>query len=240
MSKKINVLAFAAHPDDVEISISGIMLKHKAAGLTTGIIDLTGGELGTRGSAELRAEESAKAARILNLDIRENLGFRDGFFETDERHLLEVVKMIRKYQPDIMLINAESDRHPDHGRAHELVKRAAFLAGLVKIKTSVDNTDQSPWRPQTLYSYIQDYHLEPDIVVDVTAFWERRMESLMAYSSQFYNPASGEAETPISTTGFLKHIEGRSHQFGRLINVTHAEGLRKVRPVGVDLLTHLL
>jgi bacillithiol biosynthesis deacetylase BshB1 len=239
MHPKIDLLAFAAHPDDVEISISGIMLKHKAAGMSTGVIDLTRGELGTRGNAELRAKESAKASEILQLDIRENLGFRDGFFHEDEEHLLAVIRMIRKYKPDIVLINAESDRHPDHGNAHHLVKRACFLSGLIKVKTEVNGEGQQAWRPQTVYAYIQDYYLEPDLVIDVTDFWEKRMESLMAYSSQFYNPDSNEASTPISTKEFINHIEGRSHQFGRLINCVHGEGLRRIRPLGVNLLNQL-
>jgi len=239
MYPKINVLALAAHPDDIEISISGIMLKHKAAGMRTGIIDLTRGELGTRGSAEIRQQESEKASAILQLDVRENLGLKDGFFQEDEESLLAVIKVIRKYKPDILLMNAETDRHPDHGRAHQLVKRAAFLSGLLKIKTEDQGVLLESWRPANMYSYIQDYYLEPDIVIDVTEFWEKRMQSLLAYSSQFYNPDSNEAQTPISNEGFMKHLEGRSHQLGRLINCDHGEGLKKVRPIGVNLLTDL-
>jgi N-acetylglucosamine malate deacetylase 1 len=240
MHPKINVLAYAAHPDDVEISVSGIMLKHKFAGMSTGIIDLTRGELGTRGTAEIRAQESAKASAILQLDIRENLGFRDGFFEQDETHLMAVVSSLRKYRPDIVLINAETDRHPDHGNAHQLVKRACFLSGLPKVRIEADGVQLEAWRPSNIYSYIQDYYLEPDILIDVTDFWEKRMESLMAYSSQFYNPDSNESPTPISSIEFLKHVEGRSHQFGRLINCVHAEGLKKIRPIGVHLLNQLV
>lgn len=239
MSQPIKLLAFAAHPDDVEISVSGIMLRHKQAGLTTGIIDLTRGELGTRGNAELRAEESAKASGILGLDVRENLGLRDGFFVQDEESLMAVVRVIRKYKPQIVLMNAESDRHPDHGNGHNLVKRACFLSGLVKIKCSDNGGELEPWRPYAMYSYIQDYFLEPDMVVDVTQVWEQRMKSLMSYSSQFYNPSSGEPVTPISTEEFLKNIEGRAIQLGRYINCKYAEGLRKVRPIGVNLLTDL-
>jgi N-acetylglucosamine malate deacetylase 1 len=240
MDRKINVLAFAAHPDDIEISISGIMLKHKASGLSTGIIDLTRGELGSRGSAEIRAQESAKASEIMGLDIRENLGLRDGFFEQNEESLMALVKVIRKYQPDIALINAESDRHPDHGRAHHLLKRACFLSGLIKIKTESEGKELEAWRPKAIYSYIQDYYLEPDIIIDVSDFWEQRMESLMAYSSQLYNPGSDVMQTPISSEEFLKNIEGRSYQLGRLINTRHAEGLRTTKPLGVHLLTDLV
>jgi bacillithiol biosynthesis deacetylase BshB1 len=240
MHPKIHILAYAAHPDDVEISISGIMLKHKASGLATGIIDLTRGELGTRGSAELRAVESARAAEILKLDVRENLGLKDGFFEQNEESLMAVIRTLRKYKPDVVLMNAESDRHPDHGNGHALVKRACFLSGLSKIQTLEDGESQEAWRPKNMYSYIQDYHLEPDLLIDVSAFWEQRMESLMAYSSQFYDPKSTEAPTPISSKEFMLHIEGRSAQWGRLINCLHAEGLRKVKPIGVHLLTDLV
>lgn len=239
MSQPIKLLAFAAHPDDVEISVSGIMIKHKQAGLTTGIIDLTRGELGTRGSAEIRASESAKASGILGLDVRENLGLRDGFFVQDEESLMAVVRAIRKHRPQIVLMNAESDRHPDHGNAHSLVKRACFLSGLVKIKCLDNGREPEPWRPQAMYSYIQDYFLEPDLIVDVSGVWEQRMDSLMCYSSQFYNPNSGEPATPISTEEFLKNIEGRAIQLGRHINCRYAEGLRKVRPIAVHLLTDL-
>lgn len=239
MSQQIKLLAFAAHPDDVEISVSGIMLKHKQAGFTTGIIDLTKGELGTRGSAELRAQESATASKILGLDMRENLGLKDGFFVQDEESLMAVVRTIRMYKPQIVLMNAESDRHPDHGNGHSLVKRACFLAGLVKVKCQDNGRELEPWRPQTMYSYIQDYYLEPDLIIDVSGVWKERMESLMSYSSQFYNASSSEPVTPISTEEFLKNIEGRAIQLGRYINCRYAEGLRKVRPIGVNLLTDL-
>lgn len=240
--QKINLLAFAAHPDDVEISASGIMLAHAELGWKTGIIDLTKGELGTRGSAELRKTESAKASEILKLSTRENLDLGDGVFEIDETGLKAVVKRIRRYNPDIILINAESDRHPDHGRAHQLVKRAAFLSGLVKFVTLEDDgSEQAAWRPGTILSYIQDHHLEPHLLIDVSEHWENRMKSLLAYSSQFYNPDSDEPETPISSSEFLKQIEGRAVQFGRLINKKYAEGLRTVNsPLGLDNLSSLL
>jgi bacillithiol biosynthesis deacetylase BshB1 len=240
MLQKINLLAFAAHPDDVEISISGTMLKHRANGLKTGIIDLTRGELGTRGDADIRAQESQKATEILGLDIRENLGIKDGFITNSEENLIAVVTMMRAYQPDIVLMNAESDRHPDHGKGHTLVKEACFLSGLPKLKTYFKDQEQEAWRPKSMYSYIQDYYLEPDVLIDVTPFWEQRMASLLAYSSQFYNPNSDEAETPISSPAFLEHIKGRSIQWGRLINCKHAEGLRKVNYFAVNLLTDIM
>jgi bacillithiol biosynthesis deacetylase BshB1 len=239
-NQKINLLAFAAHPDDVEISISGIMLKHAQLGLKTGIVDLTEGELGTRGSSELRYQESQKSSEILGLTVRENLNLGDGFFEINQETLLKVIVAIRKYQADIILINAESDRHPDHGRAHDLLKRACFLSGLVKINTLFDGVEQLPWRPKQVYSYIQDYYLEPDVVIDVSEFWKLRMNALMAYSSQFYDPNSTEPKTPISGPDFLNHIEARAVQFGRFIHVAKGEGLRKVRPIGVNNLNDLI
>lgn len=240
MSIKINVMAYAAHPDDVEISISGTMLKHKKQGLTTGIIDLTRGELGTRGTAETRAAEAAKSSEILQLDVRENLGLKDGFFEHNEASLMAVVRTLRQYRPDIVLCNAVSDRHPDHGKGHRLVKDACFLSGLVKIKVNdADGNDLPPWRPQAVYAYIQDYYIQPDIVVDVTAEWEARMRSLMCFETQFYSPNSAEPETPISTPAFLQHIEGRAVQFGRFISARYGEGFTVIRPAGVGLLTDL-
>lgn len=239
MLKKINLLAFAAHPDDVEISASGIMIKHKNMGLTTGIIDLTRGELGTRGSSAIRDSEAAEAAKIMNLDVRENLGFKDGFFETDELHLIQVITALRKYQPDIVLINSENDRHPDHGRAHQLMKRACFLSGLPKIETLFNGQSLKAWRPKSVYSYIQDYFIDPHLVVDVTDVWDARMAALKAFSSQFFDPQSSEPNTPISNPEFFKFIEGRGLQFGRFIQTGYGEGLRTVRPIGVKNLNEL-
>lgn len=237
--KKINLLAFAAHPDDVEISASGIMLKHKLAGYTTGIIDLTAGELGSRGTAETRTEESKRASEILNLDVRENINLRDGFFEINEESLIKIIRTIRRYQPDTILINSETDRHPDHGRAHDLLKRACFLSGLIKIITIDNGIEQAVWRPKTTFSYIQDYFLQPDLIIDVTDVWEQRMSSLLSYSTQFYDPNSKEPSTPISTPEFLDNISGRAIQLGRLINVRYAEGLRTLKPTGVANLMDL-
>ncbi|MDP2176590.1 MAG: bacillithiol biosynthesis deacetylase BshB1 [Bacteroidota bacterium] len=240
MPQKINVLAFAAHPDDVEISISGIMIKHRINGLKTGIVDLTKGELGTRGDEFIRAEESKKASQILGLSARQNLGIKDGFITNSEENLISVVKMIRAFQPDIVLMNAESDRHPDHGKAHTLVKEACFLSGLIKLSTKYNEEIQEAWRPKSMYSYIQDYYLEPDILIDVSPLWNQRMEALLAYSSQFYNTESKELETPISSPAFMEHIKGRAIQWGRLINCGYAEGLRKVNHFSVNLLTDIL
>lgn len=240
MHPKINVLAFAAHPDDVEIGISGTMIKHKKSGLTTGIVDLTRGELGTRGTPEIRAKECARSTEILGLEIRENLGMKDGFFDHSEENLRAVVRAIRQYRPDIVLCNAVSDRHPDHGKGHRLVKEACFLSGLVKVEVKdAAGNDLKPWRPNAVYAYIQDYYLEPDIVIDVTEEWEQRTKSLMCFESQFYNPNSTEPDTPISSESFLKHVEGRAVQFGRFIGAKYGEGFNVIRPAGVDLLTNL-
>ncbi len=241
MHPKINLLAFAAHPDDVEISASGTLIKHKKSGLTTGIIDLTRGELGTRGSAEIRTEETANSSALLQLDVRENLDLKDGFFEYTEENLKAVARCIRKYRPEIVLCNSVKDRHPDHGKAHKLVADACFLAGLVKIEISDEQGhDLKAWRPKAVYAYIQEVYIEPDFVIDVTDFWDERTKSLLSFKSQFFNPDSKEPETPISTLSFLQLIEGRSIQFGRYIGVKNAEGYNVVRPAGVNLFTDLI
>lgn len=240
MPIKLDVLALAAHPDDVEISASGIMIKHKAEGYATGIVDLTAGELGTRGNAEIRARECAKANEIMKLDVRENLNMRDGFFEITEENLLKIVKVIRKYRPEVLLINAPSDRHPDHGRAHEMELRASFLSGLSKIQSVEEGESQLPWRPKNIYAYIQDHYHEPSLIMDVSPYWEDRMKALMAFSSQFYDPNSKEPQTPISTPDFLDFIEGRARQLGRTIQAKYAEGLIAIRPIGAKNLLDLL
>lgn len=240
MNQKINILAFAAHPDDVEISVAGIMIKHQDAGLKTGIIDLTQGELSTRGQLEIRKKETQKASEIMKLSVRENLNMSDGFLEVNRESLMAVIKVIRKYQPDVILINSDNDRHPDHGIAHKLVHRAAFLSGLIKIETIYNNEVQDVWRPKNIYAYIQDLFQHPDLIIDVSDFWVRRTEALECFASQFYNPNSTEPSTPISTPEFKNNIEGRSVQLARHINCKHAEGLLTVKPIGVKLLTDLL
>lgn len=237
---KINLLAFAAHPDDVEISSSGTMIKHKALGYSTGIIDLTRGELGTRGSAEIRDKEAQKSAEIMNLDIRENLGFADGFFEVNKENMLEIVKRIRKYKPDILLANALSDRHPDHGRGSDLVSRAAFLAGLRKIETVHEGEAQEAWRPKAVYHYIQYNESRPDLVVDISGYMDQKMESILAFESQFYDPNSDEPETPITSKQFLNGLKSRSSEYGKYIGVDYGEAFRVERLVGVDNLFDLL
>jgi len=237
---KLDILAFAAHPDDIELSASGTVMAHLALGKKIGIIDLTKGELGSRGSVEIRMKEVEASNKILGITVRENLEFRDGFFVKDETHLLKVIQMIRKYQPDIVLANAVSDRHIDHGRAADLLHDACFLSGLRKIETSLQGKKQKEWRPKSVYHYIQDNFVEPDIIVDITPFFERKMKSIKAFSSQFFDPKSNEPSTPISSKEFLDVIEYRNLQMGRYIGVQYAEGFTVKRPVGTKDLTTLI
>jgi bacillithiol biosynthesis deacetylase BshB1 len=237
---KLDILAFGAHPDDVELACSGTLAKHKSMGHKTGIIDLTQGELGTRGSAELRLKEAAAAAGILKTDVRENLQFKDGFFKNDEQHRLKVIEIIRKYQPDIVITNAPSDRHPDHGMGNHLVTDACFLSGLRKIETQQHGSFQEPWRPRLVLHYIQDRYFKPDIVVDISAFFEIRMQSILAYQSQFYDPSSSEPQTYISKPEFLDSLKWRVGEWGRLIGVSYAEGFLFSRITGIDHLMHLI
>jgi N-acetylglucosamine malate deacetylase 1 len=237
---KLDILAFSAHPDDIELAASGTVLAHIAQGKKVGIIDLTQGDLGTRGTVEIRMKEVEASNKILGIHVRENLKFRDGFFVKDEAHLLKVVEMIRKYQPEIILANAVTDRHIDHGRAADLLHDACFLSGLVKIETKHDEENQIPWRPKALYHYIQDNYSKPDIVVDITPYFDKKMDSIKAFSSQFYDPNSKEPVTPISTKDFLDFVESRSLHFGRTIGVRYGEGFTIKRPIGIKDMTTLL
>lgn len=237
---KIDILAFGAHPDDVELACSGTLAKHKKSGKSTGIIDLTRGELGTRGTAESRDKEARAAGKVLGVDVRENMRFRDGFFENDEQHQLEVIKVLRKYRPEIVITNAPEDRHPDHGKGCKLVTDACFLSGLSKVKTHVDNKEQEAWRPKMVLHYIQDRYLMPDILVDISDYYETRMESIMAYQSQFYNAQSGEPGTYISSPEFLESLKSRPAELGRLIGVKYAEGFLYTRLTGVNSLFDLI
>lgn len=233
---KLDILAFGAHPDDVELSASGTLAKAKSEGKKIGIVDLTRGELGSRGSAETRDKEAHVAAEILELDIRENLNMKDGFFDLSDVNKLKIVCVLRKYRPDIVLCNAPSDRHPDHGRASQLVKEACFLAGLVKIDTKDDNgMSQEKWRPREVYSYIQDHYLPPTFVVDISEYWDIKLESIKAYSSQFYDPKSKEPETPISSKAFMEFIEARSKQMGRYIHADRGEGFISDVPLNKEI-----
>ena len=238
---KLDILVLAAHPDDAELSCSGTILKHLAMGKKVGIADFTRGELGTRGSAELRDQEAADSARILGLSARENLRMRDGFFANDEAHQMQLIRVIRKYQPEIILCNALDDRHPDHAKGSELAVTSSFLAGLSKIATELDGQPQSAWRPRLVLQYIQDNYIRPDIIVDVTDHWDTKMESIYAFRSQFHNPGYDEPEqTYISTPEFLKVIEARARELGKAIGATYGEGFTSKKLLGVDDLFHLL
>ncbi|MCG7503156.1 bacillithiol biosynthesis deacetylase BshB1 [Tenacibaculum sp. Mcav3-52] len=237
---KLDILAFGAHPDDVELGCAATLTKEISEGKKVGIVDLTRGELGTRGSAELRDKEASIAADILGVSIRENLGFADGFFKNDKEHQLEVIKMIRKYQPEIVLCNAIDDRHIDHSKGSQLVSDACFLSGLLKIVTELDGAQQEKWRPKQVYHYIQWKNIEPDFVVDVTGFMDKKISSVMAYSSQFFDPKSNEPETPITSKNFTDSIEYRARDLGRLIGVDFAEGFTSERYVAVENLSKLI
>ena len=233
---KLDILAFGAHPDDVELGCSGTIAKEISLGRKVGIIDLTRGELGTRGTVEIRNTEAAKAAEILGVSVRENLDMRDGFFVNDEAHQLEIIKMIRKYQPEIVLCNDIQDRHTDHGKGSKLVSDACFLSGLIQIKTEINGEAQHAWRPKLVYHYIQWQTIEPDFVVDVSDFMDVKMKAVKAYKTQFYNPNSNEPNTPITSKNFLDSIEYRAMDLGRLVGVEYAEGFTVERYVTVDSL----
>jgi N-acetylglucosamine malate deacetylase 1 len=237
---KLDILAFGAHPDDVELGCGGTIAKEIALGKTVGIIDLTRGELGTRGSVEIRNQESANAAKILGVSIRENLDMRDGFFINDEAHQLEIIKMLRKYRPEWVLCNAIDDRHIDHGKGSQLVSDACFLSGLMKIETALNGQKQEAWRPKLVYHYMQWKNNIPDFVVDITGFNEKRIESILAYSSQFYNPNSDEPETPIASKNFLESLNYRARDLGRLVGVDYAEGFNVERYLAVNSLGDLI
>jgi bacillithiol biosynthesis deacetylase BshB1 len=236
---KLDILAFGAHPDDVELGCGGTIAKEIALGKTVGIIDLTRGELGTRGSVEIRNQESANAARILGVSVRENLDMRDGFFVNDEIHQLEIIKMIRKYKPEIVLCNAVDDRHIDHGKGSQLVSDACFLSGLIKIETETNEEKQEAWRPKLVYHYIQWKNSIPDFVVDITGYNDKKVEAILAYSSQFYNAESNEPETPIASKNFLESLNYRAQDLGRLIGTDYAEGFTVERYLAVNSLTDL-
>ena len=231
---KLDILAFASHPDDIELGCAGTLIAHIAQGKKVGIVDLTRGELGTRGTPETRLQESEDASRIMGLAARENLGFADGFFQNDKMHQLKVIEMIRKYKPDIVIMNAVHDRHPDHGRGSELVSESCFKSGLKMIKTQNDKgEEQEAWRPKAVYHYIQDRFIAPDIVVDVTDHWDKKMETIRAFKSQFYNPDDSSPNTYISSPEFLEFIGARAKEMGHSIGVTYGEGFTKERNIGI-------
>ena len=236
---KLDILAFGAHPDDIELSCAGTLALQASLGYACGVIDLTQGELGTRGTPQIRLQEAQAAADILKLKARENLGFKDGFFTNDLEHQLEVVKMIRKYQPEIVLANAPTDRHPDHGRGADVVKQACFLAGLRRISTQLNGQEQEAYRPQQLLHYIQFQNLTPDVIVNIGEHIKTKVKSIEAYKSQFYNPNSNEPQTVISSKNFLDSVTYRAQDLGRLIGADYAEGFIKSQDLGLSNLMHL-
>lgn len=231
---KLDILAFGAHPDDVELSCGGTLLVEKLKGKKTGIIDLTQGELGTRGTAETRKSEAAAAAKILQLDIRENLSLADGFFQNDEAHQRKIIIALRKYQPEIILCNAPDDRHPDHGKAARLVADAVFLSGLRKIETTDNGAPQAIWRPKYVFNYLQDKYLAPTFVIDITKVMDQKIESVKAYGTQFHNPELNEPQTYISTPDFMDSVLYRAKMLGKMIGVTYAEGFISNKMIGFE------
>lgn len=230
---KLDILVIAAHPDDAELGCSGTILSQVEKGYKVGIVDLTQGEMGTRGTPEIRLEEAEAAGKILKLTARENLGFKDIYFENDRDHQLKLIETIRKYQPEIVIANAISDRHPDHGKGSELATKACFMSGLRKIETKLNGEPQNPWRPKFVYHYIQNNYITPDFIVDITPYWETKIESIKAYRSQFFDPNSQEPSSFISDPEFLPFIESRSREFGHRIMTTYGEGFTVERFIGV-------
>ncbi len=241
MSDKLDFLAFGAHPDDVELGCGATIAKLVSQGKKVGIVDLTRGELGTRGSAEIRTKETKEASKILGITIRENMDFKDGFFRNDEEHQLKIIQVIRKYQPDFVFCNAPDDRHIDHPKGSQLIVEASFLSGLTKINTddSLGNA-QMQWRPKNIYHYIQWKNLDPDFIFDVSGFHNTKMDAVKCYSSQFYDPKSKEPETPISTKNFMNFVQSRANDFGRLIGVEHGEGFISNRKLGFSSFEELI
>ena len=237
---KLDILAFGAHPDDVELSCSGLLLVEKANGKKIGVIDLTEGELGSRGSVSSRYEEAASASKILGLDVRENLKLEDGFFKNDKESQIKIITAIRKYQPEIVLCNAKEDRHPDHGRAAQLVSDACFLSGLIKIETHSDQVKQNAWRPKYVFNYIQDRHLEPDFIIDISPVFEQKIASIKAYKTQFYNPEIEGPETYISKPEFLENLIGINKITGKKIGVAYGEGYTTTTKIGFKNLDNLV
>jgi len=234
MFQKLDVLAFGVHPDDVELGCSGTILACVADGKKVGIVDLTRGELGTRGSAEIRKEEAEAASKVLLATVRENLEMADGFFQNDEKHQRRVIEVIRKYRPEIILCNAIEDRHPDHGRSAQLVEDAAFLSGLRKIETFVDGEQQEAWRPKYVFHYLQDRFLQPDFIFDVSNFFDKKLESILCYKTQFFNPNHNEPETYISSQAFFEGIKARAMMLGKRIGVQFAEGYITKKMIGIN------
>jgi bacillithiol biosynthesis deacetylase BshB1 len=238
---KLDLVVMAAHPDDAEMSCGGTIASAIAQGKKVGIIDFTRGELGTRGTPEIRAAESAAASQILHLSARENLGFRDGFFKNDEEHQMKLIAALRRYQPDIVLANAIEDRHPDHGKGAALAVDACFYSGLRMIQTfDFDGKPQNAWRPKALFHYIQDRFIKPDLVVDIAHFWDIKEASIRAYKSQFHDPNSTEPESYLTSPEFLEFLKARSQEMGHMIGAKHGEGYTKNKTIGIKDLFSLI
>lgn len=237
---KLDLLVFSSHPDDAELGCSGTIALNIKQGRQVGIVDLTEGELGTKGSAIIRRAEAEAAARVLNLSVRENLKLADGFFEADKESIIKIVEVLRKYQPDIVLANAPADRHPDHGKGAAIVSKACFLSGLSKIKTTIDNVEQVQWRPKALFHYIQDRYINPDFVVDITEFWDIKLQSIKAYKSQFYDPSNEEVITYISNEDFIPFIESRNREMGHSIGARFGEGFIAEKKLNVKNLFDII
>lgn len=237
---KLDILAIGVHPDDVELGCSGTLMKHIDMGYKVGILDLTKGELGTRGDDKTRMKEAAAAAKIMGIDVRENLGFADGFFTNDKQHQLELIKILRKYQPSVIITNANYDRHPDHGRSAQLTRDAVFLSGLAKIETKLSGAKQKAYRPKSVYNYIQALHAEPQLVVDISEYYDRKLQAVLAYKTQFFDPKSKEKNTFISSPEFLEFVKARAMHFGVPVGAKYAEAFTVNRTPGVNDLVELL
>ena len=237
---KIDLLAIVAHPDDAELCCAGTFIKHKKLGYSIGIVDLTRGELGSRGSAEIREMEAKKSSQVLGLDVRENLNLGDGTFENNFENKLKIIEQIRRFQPEIIITNITQDRHPDHGRAAKLVSDACFYSGLVKIESRWENNKQSAWRPKQVWHMIQDYYHQPDVIIDISEEWDEKRKAIQAFSSQFYQPDDSGPKTPISGKDFWDFLEARARSFGRPINAEYGEGFVKSRDFGISNLFKIL
>lgn len=237
---KLDILAIAVHPDDVELGCAGTLMMHAQQGMKVGVVDLTRGELGTRGTPELRIQEAAAAAEIMGLEVRENLGLADGFFRNDTMEQMAVITAIRKYRPDIILANAIDDRHPDHGRAAKLISDSAFMAGLRKIETTLDGQPQEAWRPKQVFHFIQDRYHEPDFVIDISPVIDRKLAAIKAFTSQFLAAKDNEPQTYISGSGFFDSVVYRAKMFGKMVGVEYAEGYTSAKKIGVRSFSDLI
>ena len=240
MIQKLDILAFGAHPDDVELGCAGTLYKQIKLGLKVGIIDLTLGEMGTRGSTETRLIEAQNAKEVLHAHVRENLKLPDGFIDSSKAQKMEVIKIIRKYRPEIVITNAPMDRHPDHGNGFKLVQEASFLSGLAKIESYLEDVVQAHWRPKSVLSYIQDKLIIPDFVVDTTLEWEVKREAILAHRSQFYHEESSEPETYISSKNFITYVQARDHEFGRMVGAMYGEGFISAKKLRITNLLNII